>query len=519
MSVDSFKVFNVPKGKQRFSVKKLLENKKVDYWKGCAFYELTKAAFVDQSSNVAVEEIKSGKVFDGNDARKLLKLKFTTAKSAKSKKIKLNPEDFEKYRLFLSALAPNKVLDSGSKLLYKFEPKKAPKAKRAKKGGKAKGPPVKTSTATSTSMVTPRTLSVGDYNDIQIVFSYDTTGSMSGCIAQVQKLIKQTISRLISSVPNISIAVIAHGDYCDEDYYYLLKYMDFTRDERSLCDFVTNVGHTGGGDFEEAYEYVLNKVRTSLSWRENASKSLVLIADATPHKPNDAANKSKLDWRKEAKGLHDKGIKVYAVKCLGWNDATPFYKELASITAGFYLELHQFTAITDFMIAISFREGNFDQLQQFRTEIETRNRGVLSRNYRQMFATLTGESAGEDAESTDLTAVEPGRFQILDVDRDDSIKNFVTRNGARFKVGKGFYEFMKPEEIQEYKEVVLMDKTTGDMFTGDRARELANIADHVKGRKIKPPPSDKWTMFIQSTSYNRKLIGGTKFLYEASRDA
>ncbi len=106
----------------------------------------------------------------------------------------------------------------------------------------------------------------------------------------------------------------------------------------------------------------------------------------------------------------------------------------------------------------------------------------------------------------------------MEVEEDEPIKQLVIRNGAHFQKGKGFYQFMKPEEVQSYKEIVLMDKTTGDMFTGDRARELAGIKDHVKGKKQQPPPSDKWTMFIQSTSYNRKLISGTKFLYEAAKD-
>ena len=122
-------------------------------------------------------------------------------------------------------------------------------------------------------------------------------------------------------------------------------------------------------------------------------------------------------------------------------------------------------------------------------------------------------------QAADLRAVSPGRFQVLDIDNNCSIKGFVLENGLNFKVGRGFYEFTKTETIQGYKEIVLMDKVTGDMFTGSKARELANISDHEKKKKIRPPPSDKWIMFIQSTSYNRKLIGGTRFLYEASMDS
>ncbi|CDN15770.1 Conserved domain protein [Richelia intracellularis] len=32
--------------------------------------------------------------------------------------------------------------------------------------------------------------------------------------------------------------------------------------------------------------------------------------------------------------------------------------------------------------------------------------------------------------------------------------------------------------------------------------------------RIKPNNSEKYVVFVQSTSANRKLIGGTRFLYE-----
>jgi hypothetical protein len=56
---------------------------------------------------------------------------------------------------------------------------------------------------------------------------------------------------------------------------------------------------------------------------------------------------------------------------------------------------------------------------------------------------------------------------VLHVESKCSIKDFVQRNSLLFKVGRGFYEFTKPETISHKKEVVLLDKTTGDMFTGN----------------------------------------------------
>ena len=57
-----------------------------------------------------------------------------------------------------------------------------------------------------------------------------------------------------------------------------------------------------------------------------------------------------------------------------------------------------------------------------------------------------------------LTAVNPGRFQVLDVDERCDIRTFVQRNGLIFRPGRGFYEFTKPEKVSDKKEVVLVDK-------------------------------------------------------------
>ena len=65
---------------------------------------------------------------------------------------------------------------------------------------------------------------------------------------------------------------------------------------------------------------------------------------------------------------------------------------------------------------------------------------------------IGGESTGG------LTAVNPGRFQVLDVDERCDIKTFVQRNKLIFKTGRGFYEFTKAEKISDKKEVVLVDK-------------------------------------------------------------
>ncbi len=114
-----------------------------------------------------------------------------------------------------------------------------------------------------------------------------------------------------------------------------------------------------------------------------------------------------------------------------------------------------------------------------------------------------------------LKLVPSGRFQVIDVPADATISDFVRSNGLPFKVGRGFYEFMKRETIQHHKEIVLLDRRSGDMFTGVAAREMLGLPDGGNVR-LSPANLDKYQCFVQSTSVNRKLIGGTKFLYEVS---
>jgi len=118
-------------------------------------------------------------------------------------------------------------------------------------------------------------------------------------------------------------------------------------------------------------------------------------------------------------------------------------------------------------------------------------------------------SGNEEPES--LSEVGCQRFKILKVPKKCTIKQFVLSNNLEFKTGRGFYEFTKPEIISYKKEVVLVDKKTGEMFSG---RDACRMIGAGSGIRIPPTSFEKWRVFVQSTSYGRNLMGGTSFLYE-----
>lgn len=348
-------------------------------------------------------------------------------------------------------------------------------------------------------------------SNIEIVFSFDTTGSMYPCLTQVRRKLKETVSRLLDEIPGIRIGIIAHGDYCDAKKTYVTKIFDLSGDLDEICDFVQNVEATGGGDAPECYELVLHQTQ-QLSWTSTNSKTLVIIGDDIPHAP--AQTPQKLNWRNELKVLIDRGITVHGVQALNRSHANLFYRELAEKSGGYHLNLDQFSYITDLFLAVCYQQSSGEQLQNYEQEII--NRGEMSRSLNKMFNTLLEREVTNTIYApSELKPVSPGRFQVLKVDADISIKAFVLENGLTFKTGRGFYEFTKKETIQAKKAIILMDRKTGDFFAGEAVRELLAIPQG-ETVKIKPNSIEKYLVFVQSTSANRKLMADTKFLYEVA---
>ena len=385
------------------------------------------------------------------------------------------------------------------------------------------------------------------YNEkIDLVVSFDTTGSMYPVLAQVRREVEQFVKTMFNEFSDLRLGIIAHGDYCDKDNPYTIRVMDFTRDEDRLCKFVRETEKTFGGDADECYELVLNTAHKCLDWRDDADKVMIMIGDASPHGVHYRDNKDKLDWEEEAGILASYGIKVFAVHALaGYRSSSrAFYKRVAEKTLGVYLTLDMFNEIVDLIKATVYQQGGEDRLNEFITII--RDNGRMTRTMENNLKRLRGEEVEEldyygrvskcdrkvraKMTSSDdkvalkemgkLVPVMPGRFQVMTVDENCDIKGFVTRNGIEFKKGRGFYELSKAETVQQYKEVIMQDRETGEMFNGSQVREELGLQPQSESGGVKErlhkDAAKKFRVFVQSTSVNRKLIAGTTFLYEIS---
>lgn len=83
-------------------IKPMVENKLgINYVTGCAFYELVKNEHVQEQKEIAVQDKKSGKVYKGYDARKLLGLPDVG-------KVKISPIDNKKWIIYVQSTSVNR---------------------------------------------------------------------------------------------------------------------------------------------------------------------------------------------------------------------------------------------------------------------------------------------------------------------------------------------------------------------------------------------------------------------------
>jgi len=213
---------------------------------------------------------------------------------------------------------------------------------------------------------------------LEMIFCFDTTGSMYDWLDKVREKIGEIVSRLLSDVRGIRIGIIAFGDYAQiKEEPYVIQIKDFSTDVDDIVAFVLSVDQTFGGDWEEAYELALRQARTEFSWTEGFSRALVMIGDATPHGKDDAVNKDKIDWEEELELLIKQQVKVYGVQCNTQNEkTTAFFDAISSKSGGSHLYLDQIEALGELLKGLAYREAAEVQFQAHAEEIKERISGL-----------------------------------------------------------------------------------------------------------------------------------------------
>ncbi len=357
---------------------------------------------------------------------------------------------------------------------------------------------------------------VETYEALDLLISFDDTGSMYSVRQQVRSKIISLLGDLYESIPHLRVGIIIHNDYCDMPRHIYVQ--DFTSDRDSIERFVRQNSPTGGGDAPECYELALHE-GTKMSWSPTARKAFIVIGDDIPHhvgyRYRDHTNH--IDWRQESMKLNEMGVTTYGVQALSRSYATSFYTDISRLTGGIKLDLSQFQHITDYIKAVAYHQAG--QLETFAESDPSFKTNFALKN---MFDKLRGGAGTISSEKLETLS----KFQVMNIPMQAKIKQFVMDNGCTYQKGKGYYQLIARTEdgkanheiIQANKEVLFVNKETGE-FNNDTAwcrRELG-VPFGTKGtvRCLSIPHIlAKYDVFIQSNSYTRNLDKGTKFLYE-----
>lgn len=201
---------------------------------------------------------------------------------------------------------------------------------------------------------------------VDLVYTFDCTGSMGQYIAQAKSTIMIIAQRLIQQENcDFRFALVAYRDHPPQDSTFITKIFDFTTNLSMIQSCLDSLSASGGGDGPEAVTAALYATE-HLAWRPNAAKVVILIADAPPHglgENGDGFPGGDPDGRDPiviANSMASKGITIYPVACepaiSSYKNALSFMIGLAKITDGQATSLSSAQLLADVILGGTVEE-------------------------------------------------------------------------------------------------------------------------------------------------------------------
>ena len=140
-----------------------------------------------------------------------------------------------------------------------------------------------------------------------IVFMADTTGSMGGSIANVRTNAASILSQIQSAQPTAQFAVAEYKDESDGAAVYRVD-QDLTATAGDVVTGINAWSASGGGDTPEAWIGALGRIPSTVSFRPDGTRVLVMFGDAPSHDPSLG-----FTLGSATSGLQAAGIRVIAI--------------------------------------------------------------------------------------------------------------------------------------------------------------------------------------------------------------
>ena len=121
------------------------------------------------------------------------------------------------------------------------------------------------------------------HGELDLVFAFDCTGSMGAHLQQAQANVKNIARQIIEAEhASVRMALVAYRDHPPQESSFETEVLDFTPSIDEMEAKLMTYSAQGGGDGPECVADALYQV-SQLSYRPNAAKVCILIADAPPH--------------------------------------------------------------------------------------------------------------------------------------------------------------------------------------------------------------------------------------------
>ncbi|MCB1315580.1 MAG: VWA domain-containing protein [Leptospiraceae bacterium] len=144
--------------------------------------------------------------------------------------------------------------------------------------------------------------------DVDLVFIFDTTGSMDEEIARLKRtieIIQYNLSEM-SVRPRVRFGMVLYRDIHDE---YRTKVIPLTDDLRAFQAELNQVEAHGGGDGPEDLQAALQDALTKLNWNQNGVRMGFIITDAPPHLDYNQS----YDYKSAVEDAQSRGIKIFGI--------------------------------------------------------------------------------------------------------------------------------------------------------------------------------------------------------------
>jgi len=173
---------------------------------------------------------------------------------------------------------------------------------------------------------------------LDIVFVFDSTGSMGGVIREVKTRIRTFMSAITYLVPKTRLGLVTYRDlkkFDIDEFEYTVRFTPLTKGTpkgiAKLQRFLRSVDAFGGGDIPEAvYDGVETAIRRA-RWRQGSKRVIIVVGDAPPRPENNGLAK----LYDLAKSWHDRtGGIICCIDTTGGSRILEEFKEMAASGGG-----------------------------------------------------------------------------------------------------------------------------------------------------------------------------------------